>query len=190
MINSLKWFESNMNVNQIDLDLKNVNNIKLDDLSQIKNLHKLHVYTYDKELNSTCVNGNLTYLKALRLASRNDYFRRDAKHISKNSFCNLVNLEELDLANINIETIDSVAFSGLLNLRRLNLSLNQLKSIDSELFKYLSNLTELNLSSNPIARVDDGTFSTLHNLKMIIWAALFSIQLAKICSMVLSIWKR
>lgn len=74
-------------------------------------------------------------------------------------------LEELDLSENLITTLEPNAFASLQGLRTLRLRGNQLKLVPMGAFARLSNLTTLDLSENKIVILLDYTFQDLRSLK-------------------------
>lgn len=74
-------------------------------------------------------------------------------------------LEELDLSENLITTLEPNAFASLQSLRVLRLRANQLKLVPMGAFAKLSNLTTLDLSENKIVILLDYTFQDLRSLR-------------------------
>ncbi|XP_046884245.1 leucine-rich repeat and immunoglobulin-like domain-containing nogo receptor-interacting protein 3 isoform X2 [Hypomesus transpacificus] len=75
------------------------------------------------------------------------------------------NLEEVDLSENLIATLEPNAFSSLQSLRVLRLRDNQLKLVPMGAFAKLGNLTTLDLSENKMVILLDYTFQDLRSLK-------------------------
>ncbi|CRK97951.1 CLUMA_CG011324, isoform B, partial [Clunio marinus] len=97
-----------------------------------------------------------------------DLSHNQIKSIGKNSFGNLVHLEELDLS-FNILTknnLDGEIFScESSTIKRLRLSYNLLTDIVPEIFKCIKNLEELYLDNNPFMVVQHDAFSAFTYLQ-------------------------
>lgn len=74
-------------------------------------------------------------------------------------------LEELDLSENLIATLEPNAFASLQSLRTLRLRANQLKLVPMGAFAKLGNLTTLDLSENKIVILLDYTFQDLRSLR-------------------------
>lgn len=74
-------------------------------------------------------------------------------------------LEEVDLSENLIATLEPNAFATLQNLKVLKLRGNQLKLVPMGAFAKLGNLTSLDLSENKIVILLDYTFQDLRSLK-------------------------
>nr|AVQ55078.1 toll-like receptor 5b [Danio rerio] len=83
----------------------------------------------------------------------------------KSVFSHFTDLEQLTLAQNEINKIDDDAFWGLTHLLKLNLSQNFLGSIDSRMFENLDKLEVLDLSYNHIRALGDQSFLGLPNLR-------------------------
>ncbi|XP_061831352.2 leucine-rich repeat and immunoglobulin-like domain-containing nogo receptor-interacting protein 1-B [Nerophis lumbriciformis] len=89
------------------------------------------------------------------------------KLIGPEEFINYPQLEELQLNENIISSIESGAFSNLMNLRTLGLRNNQLKLIQLGVFTGLNNLTQLDISENKIVILLDYMFQELYNLRVL-----------------------
>ncbi|XP_061743011.1 leucine-rich repeat and immunoglobulin-like domain-containing nogo receptor-interacting protein 1-B [Nerophis ophidion] len=89
------------------------------------------------------------------------------KLIGPEEFINYPQLEELQLNENVISSIESGAFSNLMNLRTLGLRNNQLKLIQLGVFTGLNNLTQLDISENKIVILLDYMFQELYNLRVL-----------------------
>ncbi|MEQ2184667.1 hypothetical protein GOODEAATRI_010383 [Goodea atripinnis] len=76
-------------------------------------------------------------------------------------------LEEVDLSENLIATLEPNAFAALLNLKVLKLRGNQLKLVPMGAFAKLGNLTSLDLSENKMVILLDYTFQDMRNLKQL-----------------------
>ena len=81
-----------------------------------------------------------------------------------NSFFDLPSLQELNVDEQTLETMETETFVNLPKLRVLDLSNQSLTSLPARGFFNLSNLTKLNLSKNKIKKLEDNTFYNLPNL--------------------------
>jgi len=77
----------------------------------------------------------------------------------------LINLEELNLGNNRIKTIDSQAFKNLKKLKDINLSNNELEYIN--ILESLEKINIINISCNPINNIDIQIFNNLKFLEKI-----------------------
>ncbi|XP_039546089.1 LOW QUALITY PROTEIN: uncharacterized protein LOC120492058 [Pimephales promelas] len=84
--------------------------------------------------------------------------------LSNSVFTNFPELEQITLAQNEINIIETDAFLGMTNLLKLNLSKNFLSSIDSNTFQNLEKLEVLDLSYNHIRVLGDKSFQGLPNL--------------------------
>nr|AQX43081.1 toll-like receptor 5 [Carassius auratus] len=84
--------------------------------------------------------------------------------LSDSVFSHFPDLEQITLAQNEINIIENNAFWGLNNLQKLNLSNNFLGSIDSKTFHNLEKLEVLDLSYNHIWRLGYQSFQGLPNL--------------------------
>ena len=83
----------------------------------------------------------------------------------QDSFNKLPNLQELDLNDNKLVTLDVELFNGLHALVSLNLGYNKLSELSVELFEGLTMLEHLHLTSNAIINLPTGVFINLVNLK-------------------------
>ncbi|XP_059354132.1 toll-like receptor 5b [Carassius carassius] len=84
--------------------------------------------------------------------------------LSDSVFSHFPDLEQITLAQNEINIIENNAFWGLNNLQKLNLSYNFLGSIDSKTFHNLEKLELLDLSYNHIRVLGDQSFQGLPSL--------------------------
>ncbi|KAF4099923.1 hypothetical protein G5714_020049 [Onychostoma macrolepis] len=84
--------------------------------------------------------------------------------LSDSVFSNFSDLEQITLAQNEINIIENNAFLGMTNLQKLNLSNNFLGSIDSKTFQNLEKLEVLDLSYNHIRMLGDQAFQGLPSL--------------------------
>lgn len=68
---------------------------------------------------------------------------------------NAINLKELSLSNVTLETIDPDSLEDLINLEKLNLSNNLIRTISKHTFNNLTNLNQLDLQNNELVIVPD-----------------------------------
>ncbi|XP_053573317.1 leucine-rich repeat and immunoglobulin-like domain-containing nogo receptor-interacting protein 1 [Bombina bombina] len=94
-----------------------------------------------------------------------DLSRNRIKILNQDEFSAFPYLEELELSENIVSTIEPGAFNGLFNLRSLGLRNNRLKLIPLGVFTGLSNLTKLDISENKIVILLDDMFQDLYNLK-------------------------
>ncbi|XP_065111870.2 toll-like receptor 5b [Paramisgurnus dabryanus] len=93
-----------------------------------------------------------------------DLSRSKIFSLSYSLFGALSDLEEINLAQNEINKIENDAFLGMTNLLKLNLSNNLLGAIDSKTFMNLHKLQVLDLSYNNIWVIGDQSFQGLLNL--------------------------
>ncbi|XP_077569965.1 leucine-rich repeat and immunoglobulin-like domain-containing nogo receptor-interacting protein 1-B [Stigmatopora nigra] len=96
-----------------------------------------------------------------------DLSQNRLKLLGPEEFINYPQLEELQLNENIISSIESGAFSNLMNLRNLGLRNNQLKLIQLGVFTGLNNLTQLDISENKIVILLDYMFQELYNLRVL-----------------------
>lgn len=94
-----------------------------------------------------------------------DLSKNRLKTLGPEEFINYPQLEELQLNENTISSIEPGAFGSLLNLRILGLRNNQLKLIQLGVFTGLTNLTQLDISENKIVILLDYMFQELYNLR-------------------------
>lgn len=171
LIEKLRWFVENANVQNIDLNLRNRNTINMADLLQFDAIRDMRIYydKYDDTLDLANIYGQLKRVKTLRLCGtvNKQHNNNLIEVLLTNSSSNSIALEQLHLNNTIIRSIDSTAFKQFHHLKELNLSHNKLKSINSDAFKDLRNLIYLNISHNPIKCVENGAFSDLQSLNQL-----------------------
>ena len=93
--------------------------------------------------------------------------RRTLKELLNITEDELINLQELDLNNNNIITIESGTFDGLKNLQQLNLNNNQITTLKSGSFNGLTKLERFDIFNNPITTIESGAFTGLTNLQQL-----------------------
>jgi Leucine-rich repeat (LRR) protein len=82
----------------------------------------------------------------------------------------LETLQELNLEENDIDSLDELTFRNLSNLRKLWLNNNKLRRIGANTFKGLTNLERLYLHGNRIELIDSNAFVDLSNLKkLLLW---------------------
>ncbi|XP_061618017.1 leucine-rich repeat and immunoglobulin-like domain-containing nogo receptor-interacting protein 1-B [Phyllopteryx taeniolatus] len=96
-----------------------------------------------------------------------DLSKNRLKLLGPEEFINYPQLEELQLNENTISSIESGAFSNLMNLRNLGLRNNHLKLIQLGVFTGLNNLTQLDISENKIVILLDYMFQELYNLRVL-----------------------
>ncbi|XP_018608049.1 leucine-rich repeat and immunoglobulin-like domain-containing nogo receptor-interacting protein 1 [Scleropages formosus] len=94
-----------------------------------------------------------------------DLSKNRLKVINPEEFAGYPHLEELELNENNISSIEPGAFGNLYGLRTLGLRNNNLKLIQLGVFTGLNNLTSLDISENKIVILLDYMFQDLYNLK-------------------------
>ncbi|XP_043917832.1 leucine-rich repeat and immunoglobulin-like domain-containing nogo receptor-interacting protein 2 [Protopterus annectens] len=94
-----------------------------------------------------------------------DLSKNKLKAINPEEFSAYTHLEEIDLSDNIISSVEPGAFNNLNNLRYLGLKSNRLKLIQLGVFAGLSNLTKLDISENKIVILLDYMFQDLHNLR-------------------------
>ncbi len=77
---------------------------------------------------------------------------------------NLLNLQEITVAQCQLHTVDRHAFRDLINLVKLDLAKNQLIVVPSHAFAFATGLRELRLTGNPIRKLGNYAFSALAQL--------------------------
>ena len=85
--------------------------------------------------------------------------------IDKDTFSNLLDLQELRLSYSCIEFIDKTLFSNLINFKKLNICGNRLESIEENSFSNLHNLEYLDMSNNQLRSLSAKSLVGLDNLK-------------------------
>lgn len=138
-------------INLRELSIKNTKIENFDELSSLSNLTILNL-TNNKVKNIDFLN-NMLDLKYLNLEGNNISNANNIKY-------NLSLLEELNMSNNNLYSID---LKGLNNLCELNLSDNYITRVDG--IEDLKKLEVLNLNNNNIG--DISTLSTLENLSKV-----------------------
>ncbi|XP_008288301.1 toll-like receptor 21 [Stegastes partitus] len=103
-------------------------------------------------------------LSAVNVTISNTYLR----HIPKDSFAHLPNLQNLKMDHNFLSRIDRFAFQNLHQLKFLNLSFNNISELNCFVFEDLHNLTFLSLTKNKLKQLPEGIFSTLLNLDTLI----------------------
>ena len=84
------------------------------------------------------------------------------RELNNNVFASFLNLQQLNLRNNKIGTIERLAFAGLPKLKTLDLSNNHLQSpASSDLLHPLEQIVEIDLSNNEIINFPNGFFSQL-----------------------------
>lgn len=68
-------------------------------------------------------------------------------------------IEELDLSNCNLKTLQPKAFEGLENIMYINLANNDLQTLPEKVFSGIDTIEELNLSSNNISSLPRDVFA-------------------------------
>ena len=76
-------------------------------------------------------------------------------------------LKELYLNNNAIRHIDKEAFWPLKNLEKLDISANRIFTLNETVFKELSTLREISVHSNPLHNISKGLFSSLNQIKVL-----------------------
>lgn len=94
-----------------------------------------------------------------------DLSKNRLKVLGPEEFLNYPALEELQLNENIISSIEPGAFGNLFNLRTLGLRDNHLKLIQLGVFTGLTNLTQLDISENKIVILLDYMFQELYNLR-------------------------
>jgi Leucine-rich repeat (LRR) protein len=102
----------------------------------------------------------LSHLKKLVLS-----FNPISSLNEENTFSSLKSLEEFELTNSNLKSINEKAFNGLSNLKRLILAYNQLECIEERTFSGLVKLELLVLSFNKLSTIHKDTFASLGKLQ-------------------------
>ncbi len=110
-----------------------------------------------------------------------DLSRNRLRWVSPGDLAPYPHLEELDLSENLISTLEPNAFASLQALRTLRLRGNQLKLVPMGAFARLANLTALDLSENKIVILLDYTFQDLHSLK--------NLEVCAVDPLVLFIWE-
>ncbi|CAG5031854.1 unnamed protein product [Parnassius apollo] len=85
-------------------------------------------------------------------------------HVTVLALSSAVNLEVLDLANVDIDSIPLDAFRGLMNLQQIDLSGNKFVNVPESLSLVGSTLQYLTFNNNPIVELNDDSFVGLTNL--------------------------
>lgn len=94
-----------------------------------------------------------------------DLSRNRLRWVASGELAAYPRLEELDLSENLIATLEPNAFASLQSLRILRLRANQLKLVPMGAFARLGNLTTLDLSENKIVILLDYTFQDLRSLR-------------------------
>ena len=76
-------------------------------------------------------------------------------------------LKELYLNNNAIKHIDKEAFWPLKNLEKLDISANRIFALNETVFKELSTLREISIHSNPLHNISKSLFSSLNQIKVL-----------------------
>ena len=84
--------------------------------------------------------------------------------ITEKTFYALTKLEDIDLEN---NQLDSIEFKDLVSLRNLTLSYNRLRNINSKSFANLPQIAQITLKYNKIERLETNSFKDLINLEKI-----------------------
>ena len=85
--------------------------------------------------------------------------------IHKNTFEHLQHLEELDLSNNNITSLEAGIFSSMTRLKSLWISSNGLYRVHNVTFRNLTTLRDLSLANNNVSWIEQASFSDLSELK-------------------------
>lgn len=88
------------------------------------------------------------------------------RELTRDSFINTKMLENLDLSQNAVNTVDTNTFKKLKHLKTLNLSFNMISKIERETFKENELLMKLDLSRNTITRMNRITVPNLTHLNM------------------------
>ncbi|XP_073836286.1 uncharacterized protein [Musca autumnalis] len=80
------------------------------------------------------------------------------KEIKTQDFAHRIKLQEINLSNNLIESVNEEMFEDLPHLQRLRLSSNKLSEVDPDTFRGASDLSILDLSNNPIKLPSDTSF--------------------------------
>lgn len=97
------------------------------------------------------------------------------RSLTKESLINTKMLEQLDLSQNAINSVDVNAFKKLKHLKILNLSFNMISKIDRDTFKDNELLVRLDLSRNTISRLNRITAQSLTHLNLT-WCQIMSID--------------
>ena len=79
----------------------------------------------------------------------------------------LVKLRAVELANLNISTIDSNYFKNNINLHYIDLTRNKISSLDYRAFNHLKDLEMIYLHTNNLTQIGSGTFANLPKLRYV-----------------------
>ena len=148
----------------IDISCSNFDNTCIEKLFYGRNfpyLSKLYIVKSNAsvKLEKKLFDG-LGMLRTLKI-----YHNGNLRIIDNDVFSNLIELEELHIAQSFIEFIDKTLFSNLVNLKKLTLCDNIIESIDKNSFSNLHNLEYLDLRFNRLRSLLAESFFGLDNLK-------------------------
>lgn len=94
-----------------------------------------------------------------------NFWNNDLQRIERNTFDDLLLLEEIDLSENNLNELHTKLFRKLLNLKTLNLDSNNLAKIDVNLFRSNLNLKSLSLQENSLIELPIYVFKNLKQLE-------------------------
>lgn len=97
------------------------------------------------------------------------------RELTKESFINTKMIENLDLSQNSINSVDLSAFKKLKHLKKINLSFNMISKIERDTFKDNELLTKLDLSRNSISRLNRISAPNLTSMNMT-WCQIMTID--------------
>lgn len=110
-------------------------------------------------------NATFDGLKSLRILSLRKNFLEELA--ADGLFAQADQLEELDIGQNRIRTVQAAAFAGLAHLRILYLDDNDLHAVPSQAFGLIPHLAELHLGLNPFEHIPEEAFRPIANLYLL-----------------------
>ena len=159
----------------IEIEIKNLTNLeKLDNFTDTIDEELLNEMVYANEfcfLVERKQTGSIGYFLFVSPVYVNEYKRNiiqlgfNSTNLEKtDEILNLTSLQDLDLSNKLLASIDRDSFHGLPSLQAINLSDNQLTSINQDTFRGLNGLQTINLSYSQLTSIEQYAFSGLASL--------------------------
>ena len=145
-------FESNVALRSIDISHNLIKYIHFQAFRKVVNLETLINKSYSL---ANLLSSGITSLDFSENDLRNNY----------TIFEVLVNIEELVLSRVNLDSMQQINFANFTKLKKLDLSINNLSRIETSSFLNLKSLEYLDLSENKIQFIDENIFSLINNLK-------------------------
>lgn len=137
----------------------------------MKFLDKNFSQTFPELICFEAVDGSLTSVenqfKGLSKLKYLNLMHNNIENVTGDAFIDLINLEEMDLAENKIQILEEKTFASLKAMKKLHLRDNKIRNFHPGIFKNLVNIEFINLRGNEIEILDDKIFENLADLKLI-----------------------